>query len=200
MLHSALPNFYMGLAFSGNCGRTFFFFSPSTTETETDDELKNWKKGPKQSGEDMPNSYSATLLFKYPYHYDYKWYPIYSLTTNYHHINKSESNYTNIKSPAISPFKLPCFCNSMSFFICLFSFFSSAVTTASLTVAPMEWADPGARAPDPEAPDPNLPNFSASNGKSSSPDAPSSWICSMYSSSHSKWVHCFNFWNRKDEP
>lgn len=44
MFYSALPNFYMGLAFSGNCGRTFFFsFSPSTTETETDDELKNWK-------------------------------------------------------------------------------------------------------------------------------------------------------------
>ena len=41
MFYSALPNFYMGLAFSGNCGRTFFSFSPSTTETETDDELKN---------------------------------------------------------------------------------------------------------------------------------------------------------------
>ena len=40
MFYSALPNFYMGLAFSGNCGRTFFSFSPSTTETETDDELK----------------------------------------------------------------------------------------------------------------------------------------------------------------
>ena len=37
----ALRNFYMGLAFSGNCGTIFFSFPPSTTETETDDELKN---------------------------------------------------------------------------------------------------------------------------------------------------------------
>ena len=28
MFYSALPNFYMGLAFSGNCGRTFFSFLP----------------------------------------------------------------------------------------------------------------------------------------------------------------------------
>ena len=106
MFYSALPNFYMGLAFSGNCGTNFFSFSPSTTETETDDELKNWKKGPKQSGEDMLNSYSATLLFKCIYHYDYKWCPIYSLTTNYHHINKCETNYTKVKKCGHQPHQI----------------------------------------------------------------------------------------------
>ena len=56
----------------------------------------------------------------------------------------------------MSPIKLPCFCNLMSFFICLFSFFSSAVTPASPTVAPMEWAPP-MELPDPGAPDPVQP-------------------------------------------
>ena len=107
MFYSALPNFYMGLAFSGNCGRTFFFLFS----------LYHWNwnwnwwrtkelKKTKQSGEDMPNSYSATLLFKCTYHYDYKWCPIYSLTTNYHHINKCESNYTNIKKCGHEPHQI----------------------------------------------------------------------------------------------
>ena len=100
----ALRNFYMGLAFSGNCGTIFFLFLPLPLKLKL---MTNWRtEKTKQSEEDMPNSYSATLLFKCTYHYDYKWCPIYSLTTNYHHINKCETNYTNIKKCGHQPHQI----------------------------------------------------------------------------------------------